>query len=377
MEVPSDYGRVKYVDVLKGFIIITIVFLHIIFSKKADAGAPAIPLQALYFGLIAFFLISGYYYRPNRGFAANMGKRLKQLLVSLAICAIVLPVILYIWITLWGQNPGLDDYLFALQWGSGNLCTSLDTAWVYPMCGSCVGYYFIWGMLFGFIIFYALADYVMDDWRKYGAVIAILLVIVCVQSMYCRYTLIFNCYTAPIAAVFMFAGAALAKVKVVERIDLGSPKNLKFWYPFVGCLIGGIVMVYLFPPGTYFDILYFGEYEGLSVFPYFVEAVLFFIVFLYISKLVAMIPYLSEVFKEAGKHTLGTLLLHGFVASFIIATFCPLTTTSWFPSDLTMMQRIPVAFATVIICYLICRFGPQIVSKMTDKSAERSINRLS
>jgi len=372
MDVPADNGRVKYVDVLKGFIIVTIVFLHIIFSSKGDAGSPAVPLQALYFGLIAFFLISGYYYRPDRGFKANTGKRFKQLFISIAICAVVLSIILFVWITILGQSPDLDDFILALQWGFGNnnLFASLDDPLSYPMCGAAVGYYYLWGMLFAFVIFYALADHVMDDWRKYCAVIAMLLAITCVETMYCRYRLPFCIHLAPISAAFMFAGAALAKFQIVEKIDLAKLKDVKYWCIFLVCLIGGFILVFLFPPGINFDLLYFGKYEGFSVFPYFFEAVMFFVVFLFISKFVSRIPLVSDIFTEAGKHTLGILLLHGFIASFIIAVFCPLTTTSWFPSDLTMMQRIPIALATVIICYCVCRFGPQFIKKIKDGSKE-------
>jgi len=56
-------------------------------------GMPVI-VQSLYLGLMGFLILSGYFYRP-RGFKTNMGKRLKQIAVPLAIGSLTLPLILW------------------------------------------------------------------------------------------------------------------------------------------------------------------------------------------------------------------------------------------------------------------------------------------
>jgi fucose 4-O-acetylase-like acetyltransferase len=84
---------------------------------------------------------------------------------------------------------------------------------------------------------------------------------------------------------------------------------------------------------------------------------------------------LVKVFTEMGEHTMGILLYHGFVASVMMAVICPLTNESWFPADLTMMQRIPLAFATLIICYVICRFGPVVLKKVSGRMAKEETAR--
>ena len=209
--------RLRSVDTFKGFIIIAVVFLHVIFSKHSDAGSPGIFIQAFYLGLMAFFIMSGYFYRPGRGFKANMMKRVKQLFVATALCAIVLPIIQYGWLAILGQAPGFDDYVLALQWGFGmnELFAPLGSPKVYPICGSAVGYYFLWAMLVAFVIFYAVIDHVIKDNRKLAAVIVILLVITALQCEFGRYRLLFFAELAPLSSAFMFFGVAIAKYDLV------------------------------------------------------------------------------------------------------------------------------------------------------------------
>ena len=360
--------RSSMIDVLKGTIIIAVVFLHIGFSKHDDVGSPGILIQAMYLGLMAFFIISGYFCKPERGFVCNMKKRVKQLLIILILCAVVLPVIQFCWLCILGQAPDLDDFVLALQWGFGlnELFMPLGSPKVYPLCGSAVGYYFIWAMLFAFVIFYAFIGYVIDSKKKLAAMILILLAITVLECEFCRYRMPFYLELAPLSSAFMFAGAGLAKFNLIGKIE-GLLKGKKESILLLAIsLICGAVLLLLFPPGINFDILLLGDHGGLSTLPYFLESVFMCIVFLYISSLVSKIPVLLNILTEAGKHTLGILMYHGFVASMIIATFCPLTTTSWFPADLTMAQRIPLAFGTLIICYVICKFGPAVVTKVTN-----------
>jgi fucose 4-O-acetylase-like acetyltransferase len=367
-------SRAYSVDVLKGLIIIAIVFLHIIFSTHDDAGSPGIPIQAMYLGLMAFFLLSGYFYRPDRGFVSNMKKRVNQLFIALAVCSVILPILLYAWLAVLGQAQGLDDYILALQWGFGmnEVFMPLGSPKVYPLCGSAVGYYFLWAMLIAFIILYALADHIVKDNKRLAVTIIALLIIAALIAEFGRYRLPFFAELAPLAAAFMFAGAGLAKFGLVEKIEEFSWKDGRYWLPLVASLAIAAVMLFIFPPGINFDILILGQYGGLSTFPYFIESICMFVVFLYLCNLLSKIPGLVILLTECGKHTLGILLYHGFVASFIMAVICPLTDQSWFPADLTLMQRLPIAFATLIICYVICRFGPVLIGKIKAKKDKGS-----
>jgi len=125
-----------------------------------------------------------------------------------------------------------------------------------------------------------------------------------------------------------------------------------------------LILAFFFPPDVNFDILVFGSHGCLSVFTYFAEAILMFVVFLYLCSLIARIPGLVKVLTELGEHTLGILLYHGFIASLMAAVICPLDNQAWIPSGLTMPQRLIISAATLLICYLICKSGPVLLSRI-------------
>ena len=109
-----------------------------------------------------FFMISGYFYRPENGFRLNMKKRGIQLAVALVICSFLFPTLTLIWLAILGELPAdvagsfTDAILRSLYvYGIG---MDIDVPMVCPALGSSIGYYFLWTMLFAFVIFYALAQ---------------------------------------------------------------------------------------------------------------------------------------------------------------------------------------------------------------------------
>jgi len=365
----GHHTRYQSLDILKGFIIITIVFLHLIFNNHETYGKPAIYLQILYLGLISFFIMSGYFYRPGRGIRRNLEIRTKQLFLTLAVCTVVLSAILFVWLTVLGYATSLDDYINALVWGFGqsNVFEPYGAAKVFPVCGASVGYYFLWTMQIAFIIFYLLAERVMDSNWKVAVTIFVLILFTFVWSEFVGIRLPFHADLAPSAAAFMFTGAWLARQDLVGTIERFEIRTKQFWLPFVICLVCGIGLSLVFNPDTNYDNLVLGDYGGYSAFPYYFEAVLMCVVYFYIAGFVSKVPGLRTVLSKFGEHTLGILLLHGFVASMIIAPFWPLTNESWFPLTMTLMERIAVALATLIISYVLCRYGPYVVSRIRQK----------
>ena len=370
----SHSNRLKSFDVLKGFIIFAIVMLHLIYTNHSTYGHPALYLQILFIGLMSFFIMSGYFYRPNKGFIKNIGSRSKQLIIATAICTIVLSAILFVWLFVFGNSSNLDDYILSMKWGFGvhNAFGTYTDGKIYPLCGAEVGYYFLWAMMVAFLIFYGLADYVMDSKWKSLAVVIVLLVITFVWAEFVRIRLPFFADLAPMGAALMFAGAWLAKLDIGGIIEGFEYRTKKFWLPFLICLVCGLALMVVFNPDTNFDTMVFGYYGGYSAFPYFIEAVCMVVVYLYIALFVSKIPLLGTTLSFIGKHTLGLLLLHGFVAKMLIIPFWTVTNASWFPTDMVFTERVVIGLATVIICLLICHFGPIVVQKIRDKRAESS-----
>ncbi len=363
----ATVSRYESLDVLKGFIIIVVVIAHLMVTStgsESDRGMP-IAMQIMYLGLMSFFIISGYFYRPGRGFVENIKRRGTQLFLALIICSVALPIITYVWLAILGQSSDPSDILEAMLRSLYlyDLFTPMGPTDTYFACATSVGYYFLWVMMGGFLIFYGLADRIMNDWRKLIVAIIVLLVAYMLFVEFWPNRLPFYFQGAPLAALFMFAGALLAKYRFVEKVEVFAWRSPSYWLPSIVCLIAGVMLCIIFPPGIKFDWAIFGDYGGLSVIPYMIESLLMFVVFVYVAKIVAKLPLLPKLLNLAGQHTLGLLLYHGFVATMILAPFYIIPTTSWFPV-MGLTNRIVAAVATLVICLVICVYGPKVIEKI-------------
>jgi len=378
----EENQRLRSVDILKGILIVAVVFVHLLISRSdilvtaADAasiggseGSPGIAslvIQALYLGLMFFFIFSGYFYRPGRGFVANMKKRSIQLVVALSICAIILPMIIYGLMAICGKAPDMEDLLSAFQWGFGlnGVFEPYDVFTPHPLCGGSVGYYYLWGMFWGFLIFYFLADHVYDDWKKSVVAIITLLVITLLLREFFPVKLPMYAQMGPIAAAFMLTGMMMAKMKLIERIESFDPTSRYSYSLLFGSLIIVVVMVYLFPPGLEFDYLNFGEFGGYSVIPYYIEAVAMFIFMTHLAMVLYKVIGLRQMFTVCGQHTLGILLLHGPIATMMIVPFYDLSSGSWFPDTMGLIPSVIVTIVTIVVCLLICIYGKTLLGRL-------------
>ncbi len=323
-------------------------------------------VQALYLGLMTFFILSGYFYRPNRGFKNNMVKRLKQIGVPLIICAITLPLVLYIWLLINGYDLPISDYLDSVVYYLGFSGVFTDTSSVNVMTSLTnvdVGVYFILAMLGGFLVFYALADRVMDDARKVAVTIIGLLVVSMLLKEFLTIKLPAELDLAPLAAAFMFVGALLSKIKFIENVEYGEKKRLRYWVLPIICLIAGLVMCYILPPDIRFDHRFFGDYGSLSIIPFFIEAVLMFVPVVYIGFFFSKIPGLSAVFDGLGKHTLAIILVHAFVIKMVIAPFYTVDPLILVPEYVPMGLRLAVIPIALVVSSLIGYFSYKVYQR--------------
>jgi len=378
MDGPAANVRYASPDALKGIVIVLVVLVHIVLlanTGSEEGRTKPLVMQILYLGLMVFFLLSGYFYRPGRTIMDNIKKRALQLLVALVICSVALPVITYCWLALMGQSSDIsnifDAFIESMCLNDLFVKAGLDPT--HAACCTSVGYYYLWTMMGGFLIFYTIANYVMEDFRKIAVAIAALLGVTALIMIFWDVKMPFQIHLAPIAACFMLIGATLAKVNLLDRIESFEWRSGRYWLPLIVCLVVGVGLSFLFPPGVKFDYLEFGDYGVWSLFPYVVEAVCMFVVYLYLALLFSKIPLLSKPIVIASQHSMGILLLHGFIATILIAPFFVIPTTSWFPTDMTMVQRAIVAFATLILCIVICRYGPKVIGRVRKKEAESRV----
>jgi fucose 4-O-acetylase-like acetyltransferase len=97
-------------DFAKGFVIAAIVMIHVI-MLRGDGGPRGHEMisnpvtSALYLGLMLFFIVSGYFYKPGRTPLENIKHRLPPMFIAFAVSLVVLPILMYLYLTAIGCNP--------------------------------------------------------------------------------------------------------------------------------------------------------------------------------------------------------------------------------------------------------------------------------
>lgn len=356
-------------DIYKGAAIFAIAVMHLAIPARTGLGEMPAYLQFLYMGLMGFFILSGYFFRPGRGFRENMRLRIVRLFVALLFCAVVLTFVCYLWCLVWGQPTDFDDLVYAIVFAMGLKDTGnpLGEITPWPVCGYPMGFYFLWTMLGAFVLFYALADRVDRD-RRLGIlfIVALVAVTVAYKEIW-PYSLPFSIHLMPMAAAFMFTGQLLAGERFVERLETAGLRSKGFWAVLLVSAVAGMVLVWFFLPSIKFDWMDLGEYGGYSAIPYLFEGLLAFSTILSLSCILSRIPVLSTAFTELGKHSLGILLLHCFIAKIIMAPFYTYTSEAFLTADFSGLPRVALALVSLTLSYLICRFGPVLLIRMTGR----------
>ncbi|MBE6514596.1 MAG: acyltransferase [Thermoplasmata archaeon] len=347
-------SRLKTADVLKGILILGVVFVHMFMLNQVDDAGRSVSLilQPLYMGLICFFVVAGYFL-PSGGYIQKIKKRSK-LLIVLVVCSVAFPVILYLWLWVLGQPSTLDDLWLSIvsSFGNQSLFEPLDSPDPIKVCYSAYAYYFLWVMLWSFFIFYAIVNRVLADRRLFAVTLLLLLAAEAVL-VYIGVKLPFDSTLIPISVAFMLIGAYLSQMRFLEKLENAELGSSRTWVPLILSLLALAVLVYLFPPGVKFNFAYFGEYGGMSAFPFFIEGILVFIIFSYVSMLFARIPLLSDVFAICGKYSLALAVLHIFVVMVVLALFYTLPTDMVFP-PLSAVQTLAMGVFAVVFTVGAC-----------------------
>ena len=362
--------HLRSMDVLKGIILVVIVLGHMFLLDGGGGGGGClvgggspIILQSTYLGLMGYLILSGYFYRP-RGFKTNMGKRLKQIAVPLAIGSLTLPLILWIYLNALGYNLPFMQYI-------AGVLSYVDLNYTGIQSGELAinfGSYFLAGMLWGFLIFYAIAQYILKDW-KITIVMIVLLLLLQIAMVECLNNELLpkpplNMWLGPINAAFMFSGALLAKKQVLESVEYGNKRSLKYWLIPIVCLVAGVGLCSLLPPGVGYHSMIYGEYGTISLFSYYAESMLMFIPIAYVGLIFSKIPLVSKTLDSLGHHTMGIILLHAVVAKILVAAFGYTVITVILPSTVPIGIGLVITVLTMAICLIICYLIPLVLARI-------------
>jgi hypothetical protein len=158
-------------------------------------------------------------------------------------------------------------------------------------------------------------------------------------------------------------------MRFLENLEFGDKKDPKYWLIPIICFVAGVGLCYLLPPGTQYDLYIYGEHGAISVFPYYLEAILMFVPIAYIGFIFSRIPLISTFFDTCGKHTLGTILTHAFIGKVLVVAFgFTLSAVCIVPSAVPFTTCLIIAILALIIPVLMAHFGPKIFVRLKDRA---------
>ena len=347
-----------YLDVFKGIAIIVVCMGHMVFYGTGEAAGSAYDIsELLYTGLLMFILVSGYFYRPGRGLKENIVKRLLPMVLIITIGTIVLTLAMYVYLLALGYDLSACDLWADIAeaiYGRQSFVPAPGTPEVLGPYDVTFQFYYIYALIFGYAIFYPLADRIVTDLKRTLIVVAVLMAITIAYMELIGLQLPLYIQLGPMAAVFLFIGAHLKTRDAFKRMESWY-RDRRYWVLFLACLVTALVLIAFLPTRKGFCYTIFGYYGGWSVIPFTVICITGGMVILMVCAWLARLGVAGRVLKVCGRSSLYIFILHVFVGSVIIAPFFHLTGEAWFPIP-DFWTSILVASISIAIIMVV--FGP-------------------
>ena len=318
-----DNKRIECVDITKGLAIIVVVISHLVMvSGLSDI------ITRIFGGLMGvFFMLSSYFYKPGKGYLFNVKKRFFQVVIPFLVYTFVVILLCYIYELIQGTNPGFSEYLKA-YWERLYDSTSLTQINLGPDTGmrgrpasagssimrmALVPAWFLHRMFFSELIFFAVADWALQNVRRAAGTIFVLLSITVLYVQFSPVHLplqLDSCFA--IAAIMLF-GSYMRKLDAATYIETHPWDKKKIILTSIFLVLYVLAAIFLYDFfGRGLMMGKFGTAGSLSVYIWFLCQVIFFYVMLLFGSLIAHVGFLSSGLKLVGRHTLIILLFHMF-----------------------------------------------------------------
>ncbi len=346
--------RVASIDMLKGAAIIGVVVAHLVIIQNRDDMVSSYSIGELFYSALSMFIVlSGYFYNPEKSTLYYLRTRILPLFVTFVVFTVVLTVLMYGYLLLLGYDLSSTDL-----WGDiGQMLIGkglFQDLHVYPGSEGILAvyevthpYYFLQILIGGYLIFYPLARYVLDDWRKTLAAVVALTMVTGIYMEYVHIQLPFLVQLAPITAAMILIGAFMGKHKVADYLENGY-REKRYWVYFGAVIILAIVSIAVIP--TKMSLIYscFGEYGGWSALPFLVTSMSCGMVLFFVVALASHVRVVAAPLIAVGLECGYVFLLHVFVAKLLVAPFIQLNTDVWIPIESTL-QGIVLVILTISI----------------------------
>lgn len=337
--------RLESVDIAKGLLIIFICCLHI--------GNSAMPWTEKHVTVGAFLFISGYFYKPNRGYKANLKRRTKQILIPFLLYGAIGLLAVFAFELLQGKEIGLldladaflrhvfDNYTFHPFYAS----TTANTIALYvlPM-------WFLMRLYIAELIMFSFADWAICSAKRMLFVVGALLTATFLWGRFVGiHILPFQISTCFAFIAVLLAGAYAGEHNVFDYIENGR-RDWRYWgiaLAALGLLIG------LFQTGACeYRIVkgFFGDTQTLeqmwTVYPWFIMSICSAYIVVLCSSLLAKLPVVKKVLSVIGQNTLMILSSHQVLA-YILMT---LINIPLFISRDATEKHLVIRILAIIVC---------------------------
>ena len=384
MEFGHEEGRFRELDMYKGFAILGVIVSHMVLLQMGagdTTGSPNTFNQFMYSGLIMFIVISGFFYRPGRSYLENVKKRVVPFLLIFIAATVILTVIMFGYMVIIGYDLSQFHSLGEVIW---NVITSkgvfLDwTTDAYqaekvilaPFEVTIMMYY-LQMLVMSYLIFFAIADKVLKNWKI--TVIAIL-ILFGISSVYCEYIHImlpFYMHLAPMGAGFLLTGALVAKTDF-RTILTDNIHDRRFWIIMAVSLAIGAIFLFVFPANVELTTNIFGKYGAFNIYAYAIKSLACGFFQITIVAIITKIPGISHLFTAMGRNILYLFLLHMFIGKLIIAPFVTIGVDKWIPLSLVPSLILVVGtIATILVMSAIYVRLKEKMNKITCEGVNQS-----
>lgn len=290
--------RLDFLDVAKGIGIILVLMGH---SSGFLFGGHYI--TAFYMAM--FFLVAGYVYHPSgRGYKEKAGKRLKRILVPyFGYNALLFGY--YLAKNLVAGDFDLEEMLTAIAgifYSRNYFWVGLDeNIYFFKLLNDPV--WFLTAMCTASLIFYAVVDKCLGNWKACGYICSILLLAAAALD-FSAVLLPWSLDSAPLFAFFMIVGALLGREELFQK------KYTAAQWLFMAVAFGLSILLRAWNGKTNLSVRVYGNIPVLNVFLVAVIGVIGSVAFVWISKALCRVKLLESLLAFVGRNTLVIMALH-------------------------------------------------------------------
>ena len=381
-EAPStEKQRLKILDVYKGMAIMGVIITHLVLLQNGTTGKgddPSALVQFMFSGLFMFMVVSGYFYKPGGTYLEKVKKRVVPLVLIYVGAITAVTLVLFVYMAALGYDTSYNPFILifrvivgkslGLEIGSDEY---VEAAHILAPYDACIMMYYLIILALGYLIFFAIADRVLKDWRVTIVTVFVLLLI---SSFYIAYIKIqppFFAHYAPMVAALLLVGALIAKYNVADIIQNGY-RTKAFWIGLLVAVVCSALCLVFLPSETDIVMGKIGNYAPFNVVTIVITSLSCGMVQLYIASLFMRIPGISHLFSIMGFNVLYLYLLHVMVAKMIIAPFVTIGTDVYIP--LGFMPALALAFGTIaailVMSYIYRRIKPRMLEKIRGGKAQ-------